>query len=44
MEDSQKLYDEIVDKLINDYVYNEEVYGKATPELMEKVIAEYKNR
>lgn len=23
---------------------NEEVYGKATPELMEKVIAEYKNR
>ena len=28
MEDSQKLYDEIVDKLIYDYVYNEEVYGK----------------
>lgn len=28
MEDTQKLYDEIVDKLIYDYVYNEEQYGK----------------
>ena len=28
MEDSQKLYDDIVDKLIYDYVYNEEQYGK----------------
>ena len=26
------------------FTVNEEVYGKATPELMEKVIAEYKNR
>lgn len=26
------------------FIVNEEVYGKATPELMEKVIAEYKNR
>ena len=28
MEDSQRLYDDIVDKLIYDYVYNEEMYGK----------------
>lgn len=26
------------------FTVNEEVYGKATPELMEKAIAEYKNR
>lgn len=26
------------------FTVNEEVYGKATPELIEKVIAEYKNR
>lgn len=26
------------------FTVNEEVYGKATPKLMEKVIAEYKNR
>ena len=26
------------------FTVNDEVYGKATPELMEKVIAEYKNR
>lgn len=26
------------------FTVNEEVYGKATPELMEKVIVEYKNR
>lgn len=28
MEDSQRLYDDIVDRLIYDYVYNEEQYGK----------------
>ena len=28
MEDSQRLYDHIVDKLIYDYIYNEKVYSK----------------
>lgn len=28
MEDTQRLYDEIVDKLMYDYIYNEDKYGK----------------